>query len=90
MNERKSSSEKVFQTFRASVDIAMGGLYLTIAFLGFKFPSSWSQFGGMTKDTVYIVCGGFALYGVYRIIKGGLKMKEILALDKRNSIVKSS
>lgn len=90
MNERKSSSEKVYQSFRASVDIAMGSLYLTISFLGFKFPASWSQFGGMTKDTVYIICGGFAAYGIYRVIKGGLKLKEILKLHESKPFVKSS
>lgn len=79
-NEEEQQESKATQGFKASVDLAMGVLYIVIAVYCFLFPHVLEQFGKM--DFRWIL-GLFGLYGVFRIYRGITGLKKSLERNKK-------
>lgn len=67
--------------FRASIDFAMGVLYLIVAGYVFLFPELLLQFGNIS---VYVFSGLAAAYGLFRIIRGVYRFRDMQKRNNRN------
>lgn len=73
---------KAYESFRASVDIAMGSLYLFISVYCMQLTSILEEYG---KTTVYTLGGLFILYGLFRFYRGVQKLKSAFLKPRRQS-----
>jgi hypothetical protein len=71
MEEEKEN--KAYVSFRASVDVAMGVLYVFISVYCMLLPAILEQYG---RNYVYILGGLFSFYGLFRFVRGLLKFKK--------------
>jgi hypothetical protein len=81
-NEQEQEESKATVGFKASVDLAMGFLYIVIAIYCFLFPAVLEQFGKM--DFRWIL-GLFGLYGVFRIYRGIMGLRKTIKRTRRES-----
>ena len=81
-NEQEQEESKATVGFKASVDLAMGFLYIVIAIYCFLFPAVLDQFGKM--DFRWIL-GLFGLYGVFRIYRGIMGLRKTIKRTRRES-----
>jgi hypothetical protein len=81
-NEQEYQESKATLGFKASVDLAMGFLYIVIAIYCFLFPAVLDQFGKM--DFRWIL-GLFGLYGVFRIYRGIMGLRKTIKRTRRKS-----
>jgi hypothetical protein len=81
-NEQEYQESKATLGFKASVDLAMGFLYIVIAIYCFLFPAVLDQFGKM--DFRWIL-GLFGLYGVFRIYRGIMGLRKTIKRTRRES-----
>jgi hypothetical protein len=82
-NEQEYQESKATLGFKASVDLAMGLLYIVIAIYCFLFPAVLNQFGKM--DFRWIL-GLFGLYGVFRIYRGVMGLRKTINRTRRKSL----
>ena len=75
MSTSRNRSEKNMATMKYYVDMAMGVLYLSISIYMLKIPSLIERFG---KSTMYVFMTIFSLYGLYRIVRGFLGIKDLM------------
>ena len=83
-NEQEYQESKATLGFKASVDLAMGFLYIVIAIYCFLFPAVLEQFGKM--DFRWIL-GLFGLYGVFRIYRGIMGLRKTIKRTRRESSI---
>ena len=81
-NEQEYQESKATLGFKASVDLAMGFLYIVIAIYCFLFPAVLEQFG--SKEFRWIL-GLFGLYGVFRIYRGIMGLRKTIKRTRRES-----
>lgn len=81
-NEQEYQETKATLGFKASVDLAMGFLYIVIAIYCLLFPAVLDQFGKM--DFRWIL-GLFGLYGVFRIYRGIMGLRKTIKRTCRES-----
>jgi hypothetical protein len=79
-NEDEQDESKATKGFKASVDLAMGFLYIAIAVYCFMFPAVLDQFG---KIDFRWVLGLFGLYGIFRIYRGIVGFKKMTTRTRR-------
>lgn len=72
---------KPYVSFRASVDIAMGFLYMFISFYCMSLTMIIEEYG---KATVYTLGVLFILYGLFRLYRGLIKLKELFIKPTRS------
>jgi len=83
IRNREERNEKTNLSFRSSLDIGMGILYLIIPAYAFAMPALIEQYG---KTSVYVIGGLFILYGFIRIGRGFFALQKILYRpSKKNS-----
>ncbi len=75
MSTSRNRNEKNMATMKYYVDMAMGVLYLSISIYMLKIPSLIERFG---KSTMYVFMTIFSLYGLYRIVRGFLGIKDLM------------
>ena len=83
-NEQEQEESKATLGFKASVDLAMGLLYIVIAIYCFLFPAVLEQFG--SKEFRWILAL-FGLYGVFRMYRGILGLKKSTKRNRRDSSI---
>jgi hypothetical protein len=81
-NEQEQQESKATLGFKASVDLAMGLLYIVIAIYCFLFPAVLEQFGNMNFRWILSL---FGLYGVFRIYRGMIGLKKSTKSTSRES-----
>jgi hypothetical protein len=64
---------KAYVSFRATVDVAMGILYIFISLYCMLLPAIIEQYG---KSTVYTLGILFTAYGLFRSFRGVLRVKQ--------------
>ena len=64
---------KAYASFRATVDVAMGILYIFISVYCMLLPALIEQYG---KTTVYTLGLLFAAYGLFRSVRGLQRIKQ--------------
>ena len=74
---------KPYVSFRATVDIAMGFLYMFISFYCMTLPMILEEYG---KATVYTLGGLFILYGLFRLFRGLTKLKDLFLKPPQSRI----
>ncbi len=79
-NEEEQDESKATKGFKASVDLAMGLLYIVIAVYCLIFPAVLEQFG---KIDFRWILGLFGLYGIFRIYRGILGLKKSIKRTRR-------
>ena len=72
---------KAYVSFRASLDIAMGVLYIFISVYCMMMPMIVEEYG---KGTVYTLGLLFTAYGLFRLIRGLLKLKSVFLKPQAN------
>jgi hypothetical protein len=70
--QRQTDSNKASDSFRATLDLAMGSLYIIIPMVAMSMP--YKEYG---KNNVMTIGGIFAVYGLTRIVRGLLKMRSM-------------
>jgi hypothetical protein len=83
-NEQEQEESKATVGFKASVDLAMGILYIVIAIYCFLFPAVFEQFG--SKEFRWILAL-FGLYGLFRLYRGMLGLKKSTKRTRRDSSI---
>jgi hypothetical protein len=83
-NEQEYQESKATVGFKASVDLAMGILYIVIAIYCFLFPAVLEQFG--SKEFRWILAL-FGLYGLFRLYRGMLGLKKSTKRTRRDSSI---
>jgi hypothetical protein len=77
--EERNEGNKAYTSFKSSLDLSMGILYIIIAGYATQMPFIIEAYG---KKTVYIIGGLFVLYGLFRFYRGFVGIKNIF-LKKR-------
>lgn len=72
---KEERENKAYITFRSTVDMAMGVLYLTISAYCMQFPAILEEYG---KTTVYVLGALFSFYGLFRLYRGFVKARKLL------------
>lgn len=76
-NNARDRNDKMMSNMKLYVDIALGSLYIIISIYILKIPSLVER---LSQSGVYIFTAIFAVYGLYRIVRGYLgiskQMKE--------------
>lgn len=72
--EDRNNKNKVYNSFRGSLHIGMGGIYLAIGASVIYFKS----FGVMELNdlTAYAIGGVLLLYGAFRVWRGWMDLKQ--------------
>jgi hypothetical protein len=83
-NEQEYQESKATLGFKASVDLAMGILYIVIAIYCFLFPAVLEQFG--SKEFRWILAL-FGFYGLFRLYRGMLGLKKSTKRTRRDSSI---
>jgi Gpi18-like mannosyltransferase len=78
----EESQNKAYVAFRATVDIAMGVLYCTISLYAMQQIFLLEKYG---KNTVFTIGILFSLYGIFRLVRGGIKFKNTFLKKKEST-----
>lgn len=70
---RASRTKQAKESFRSAADLAMGTLYVVVSVYCIKMPLLRENYG---NGTVYSLGILFSLYGIFRLYRGGLRMKR--------------
>lgn len=72
-------TNKPYISFRASVDLAMGILYIFVSAYCMMLPAILEEYG---KATVYTLGSLFIAYGLFRSVRGILKFKSVFGIKR--------
>jgi len=72
---QEERENKAYTTFRVTVDMAMGSLYIFISVYCMQFPALLEEYG---KATVYSLGALFSLYGLFRLFRGYVKARQLM------------
>ncbi len=77
----REKDESIYDNFRASVDLGMGLIYIIISVYASLTPYIIEAYG---STTVYTIATLFALYGLFRMYRGFLKMQQFFKSSRTN------
>ncbi|MBK7762368.1 MAG: hypothetical protein IPI46_03215 [Bacteroidetes bacterium] len=80
--EERNDKQKAYKQFRASIDMAMGLIYIIIPIYAMNMQFIVAAYG---KSLVYTIGGLFIAYGLFRMIRSLMAFREILSISKRKS-----
>jgi|694.fasta_scaffold120839_2 hypothetical protein len=81
--DETDDESKATTGFRASMDLFMGIMYVLISGFCLLRPGYMKQFGNLSDSFIYIICGLFLLYGVFRVYRGWQNFAKAF-LNKRD------
>jgi hypothetical protein len=70
---RESGNNQAYESFRSAVDLAMGTLYVVVSVYCMKMPLLRENYD---EGTVYGLGILFSLYGIFRLFRGGQRLKK--------------
>jgi hypothetical protein len=77
-DDEEQEENKAVKSFRGSMDLFMGVVYIMISAFCIKNPNYLKQFGGFPNDIIYVIASMFLCYGMFRCYRGLQTIRSLL------------